>query len=169
MKVAKIALAAMALGGAQLAFAQTCASPIEIQSDNNNGLYAPAGSTTVGGPQDDFPNFPGGIPSPGPDIVHRFVAQDAAATITLQATDTLAPVLLLLDSCDANSANLLQIGESSTPGSSVSITTTGLTNGATYYVVVTHHPDAPPANQAGAYTGTIVGQLPVELQSFSVD
>lgn len=153
----------------QVAFAQTCAAPIEIQSDNNNGLYASPASTTCDGPVDDFPNFPGGIPSPGPDVVHSFTAEGASATITLDATDTLAPVLLLLDSCDANGANLLGIAESNVAGGEVSLPVGGLTDGQQYWVIVTHHPDAPPANQCGSYAGTITGQLPVELQTFSVE
>lgn len=169
MTIAKIAAALVLSLGVNAAYGQTCASPIQIQSNNNNGAFAPPGATTCGGPTDDFPNFPGGIPSPGPDIVHSFVAQDANATITLDSTGDLAPVLLLLSACDANGADLLEIAESATPGASVQFTVGGLNDGQTYFVVVTHHPDAPPANQCGTYSGSIVNQLPVELQTFSVD
>lgn len=170
MNYTRMLIAMAAILGSGAAFAQTCASPIEIQSNNNNGAYAAAGATTCGGPN-DFPTFPGGIPSDGPDIVHRFVAQDADATITLQAAADYVPAIVVLDAC-TQTANFIgdpAVVDPPTPGQALSLQVSGLTNGNTYYVIVTHHPDAAPANQCGTYTGDIDGQLPVELQSFSVD
>lgn len=170
MKVARVAVGLFAMFGAGTLFAQTCASPIQIQSNNKNGAWAPINATTCGG-SNDFPTFPGGIPSNGPDMVHSFVAQGANATITLDAADNFTPAIVVLDACTqtANFVGAPAVVDPPTPGQALSLPVSGLTDGSTYFVIITHHPDAPEANQCGGFTGTITGQLPVEVQSFTVE
>lgn len=153
------------------AFANTCASPIIISSNNSTGTFAAPGVNSCDAGVDDFPTFPGGVPSPGPDVVHSFVADGANATITVEPAADFAAAILLLSSCNNASANILGQGytDDPTPGAPISMSVGGLTDGQTYYVVLTHHPFADPANRCGTYTGDINGQLPVELQEFSVD
>ena len=119
------------------------------------------------GAENALPTFPGDIASPQPDIVHSFVAEGANATITLNtAGSPLIPGLLILDAC-SDTANIMQ-SDSGAAGDELSVAATGLTDGETYYVVVTTAPGAA-ADNCGAFTGTITGQLPVELQNFSVE
>jgi hypothetical protein len=168
----KSAIVAAAMLMSTSAFAQTCASPIHIQSDNTNGLY-PSGTngvTTVDTctATNTFPLFPGSIGSPQNDIVYDFTAQGANATITVDATGSpLIAGALILDGCD-DTANVYGNASAAAAGQSIAVSATGLTDGAHYYFVVTSAPGSPDAN-CGAYTGTITGTLPVSLQKFSVE
>jgi len=169
MKMVKIAAGvAMTLASGALFAQGNCASPIAIQSDNNNNAWGTSGTTC--GRDNDFPTFPGFIPSEGPDVVHSFVADNPNAVITLQADATFTPAMVLLDAC-TGTAGIVDVAvvDPATPGQALSMNVAGLTNGNTYYLVVSHHPDALAANRCGGWTGTITGQLPVELQSFSVE
>lgn len=162
----KLAVIAASLLASSVALAQTCAAPIAIQSDNNNGAYAPGGATTCGA-ANAIGVLPGGIASPQPDIIHSFVAQGANATITLNtAGGALEPGLVIMDGCD-DTANLLAVADGAA-GSEVNVSATGLTDGQTYFLVVTGRPGSPDDN-CGPYTGTITGTLPVTVQTFDVE
>lgn len=159
-------VASIALGGVMASgsvFAQTCASPLPIQS-NTSAL--PGDTCAAGNP---FPSFPGGIPSGHNDVVYSFVAQGANATINVQGQGTLtAPGWVVLAPCDAVNGNIVASG--SNAGGSASGVVNGLTDGTTYYLVVTTDPGAgQPDTNCGAYTVTVNGTLPVSVKSFSVD
>lgn len=168
----KSAIVATAMLISTSAFAQTCASPIPIRSDNNNGLY-PSGDASV--PAADtctatntFPLFPGSIGSPQNDIVYDFTAQDANATITINASGSpLIPGAVIIDACD-DTGNIYGNASANAAGESISVTASGLANGSHYYLVVTSAPGSPDAN-CGTFTGTINGTLPVSLQNFNVE
>ena len=163
----KSTIVAVAMLASTSALAQTCASPIAIQSDNANGAYAPAGATTCGA-ENTFPVFPGGISSPQPDIVYDFTAQGANATITLDATGSpLIGGLAILDACN-DTANIYGNASATAAGQSIQVSASGLTDGGHYYLVVTSAPGSADDN-CGAFAGSITGTLPVSLQSFSVE
>ena len=153
------------------ALAQTCANPIPVFSNNNGGAFAAPGSTTCGA-ANPFPEFPGGIASPQPDIVYTFTANAAAATTPGSFTVTttaggLIPGIIVLDAC-TDTANIVGSGVGQTAGSSATATLSGLIAGNPYFAVVTSKPGSPDAN-CGAFGGTINGNLPVSLQGFSVE
>lgn len=163
----KTTLAVAALVLSSSAFAQTCASPIRISSNNSTGTYAAQGATTCGA-ANTFDPFPGGIASPQPDIVYDFIAQDANATITLDATGSpLIAGIAILDGC-TDTANIYGNATANAAGQSINVQASGLTNGTRYYVVVTSAPGSPDAN-CGAFSGSITGTLPVTLKNFSVE
>lgn len=155
-------VAVIGLGVSASAFAQTCAAPLQARSDSSI-----SGDTCAG--TNAFPSFPGGIPSPQNDIVYSFVAQSANANITVQGSAGLAaPGWVVLAPCDAVNGNIVASG-SNNGGTATGAALSGLTDGTTYYLVVTTDPGAGQPNTAcGTFTGTIAGKLPVQLQSFSV-
>lgn len=153
-------LFAFALVGAlalpTVAAAQTCASPLPIRSNTSYPNPTSTTATTCGG-QAGL-NL-GGTIYPHPSIVYSFVAQSANATLTLTGTDR---EMSLVNNC-ANAP--IAIGFVGGP-----MVVNGLTNGTTYYVVVSTDPSIPtPPIQCGAYTLTVAGTLPVSLQDFSVE
>jgi len=163
----KSAIVAAAMLVSTSAFAQTCATPIHIQSNNANGLYAAPGATTCGA-DNTFPVFPGGISSPQPDIVYDFTAQGADATITLDASGSpLIGGLAILDACN-DTANIYGNASATAAGQSISVSASGLTDGSHYYLVVTSAPGSADDN-CGAFAGNITGTLPVNLQKFDVE
>ena len=147
-------------------FAQTCASPIEVTSNNSNGAFAAPGATTCGAGNNIDP-FPGGAASPQQEIVYSFVANNADATISIDSSGgALQPGLVVMNACN-ETAEIVAVADSAAPGP-IQAQVSGLTNGATYYVVVTSRIGAPDDN-CGPFTGTIAGELPVSLQNFSVE
>ena len=159
MRKSMLALAVVggiAFGGQ--AFAQDCASPIQIHSDE----HGVTGDTCAAG--NPLPSY-GGVGSPQNEIIYSFVAQSANATITIAQTGGYAgssALAVLLPACTP-STDLIQFGA---PGSPMPVS--GLTDGQTYYIAVTADPGGP-NDGCGAYTIDVDGTLPVSLQSFSVD
>lgn len=139
------------------AYAQTCASPLPIQSNSSvSGDLCTDGSNSL-------PSY-GGTGSPQDEIVYSFVAQGANATIAIEETaGAFGAGIFLMESPCAASTDVKQLGF---PGSPLPVQT--LTDGQTYYVIVTADPGGP-ADACGAFTATVTGILPVELQNFSVD
>lgn len=155
MKKLAIGLTVLVFGAGN-ALAETCAAPIPIQSDSVvNGDTCAAANT--------LPGY-GGISSPQSEIVYSFVAQSANATISLAETGAPfgATVVLMPTPC-SSSTDIIEAGDFSTP-----MNVSGLTDGATYYVIITSDPGGP-ASACGTFSATVAGTLPVELQSFSVD
>lgn len=160
MKICKlsVALAAIVLPG--VAFSQpgtTCAQAITIQSNSSvNG-----DSCTSGNPIGAL----GPLPSPHNDVIYSFVAQSANATITVPAASYDYGVFLT-SGCAGTTPAPSQATTGPSPGGSFPVS--GLTNGQTYYIIVSGNPsvDTP---ACGTYSLTVTGILPVELQSFSVD
>lgn len=149
------------------AFAQDCSGAIEVFSDNAGDHYAPPGSTTCGH-KPTFIELPGGIAIPQPDVLYKFTAQDANATITLNTTgSTLIPGIVVLDACSDTSASIVA-RKTGNAGDILSMPVSGLQNGRTYYMLVTSKPGSPDDN-CGPFSGTIDGTLPVSVQSFSVE
>ena len=139
------AIAAMSLSA--VSFAQTCASPLPIKSNSSYPNASSPTATTCGG-QAGL-NL-GGTIYPHPSVVYSFVAQSANATITITGTDR---EMSLVSSCAGGP-----------------MVVNSLTNGTTYYVVVSTDPSIPtPPIQCGAYTLAVAGTLPVSLQGFSVE
>ena len=148
------AIAAMSLSA--VSFAQTCASPLPIKSNSSYPNASSPTATTCGG-QAGL-NL-GGTIYPHPSVVYSFVAQSANATITITGTDR---EMSLVSSC---AQAPIAIGFVGGP-----MVVNSLTNGTTYYVVVSTDPSIPtPPIQCGAYTLAVAGTLPVSLQGFSVE
>lgn len=159
MKTALIALAAVTcLGLSAQAFAQTCASPLPITSGGTpNGTRSGNLCTAT----NTLPGY-GGVPSPQAEVVYSFVAQSANATITV-AMNSFGGTVVLMPSPCSSSTDITAAGNAGNP-----MVVSGLTNGATYYVIMTADPGGPPA-ACGPYTLTVAGTLPVSLQGFSVE
>lgn len=157
MKKAAIAVGVLGLVmSASAALAQTCADAPEIFSNSSFSGDTCAASNSL-------PGY-GVIPSPQSELVYHFVADSANATISLAETGAaFGATMFLMPSPCGSSTDPIAFGDFNAP-----MTVSGLTDGATYYVIVTADPGGPAAS-CGAFTGTINGQLPVELQSFSVD
>jgi hypothetical protein len=153
----KIALGVSLLAlSAGSAFAQTCATPLPIASNS-----ARSGDTCTA--TNSLPGY-GGVPSPQTEIVYSFVAQAANATISLAQTGTaFGATMFLMPSPCSSSTDPIAFGDFTTP-----MAVNGLTNGQTYYVIITADPGGP-ASGCGPFTATVAGILPVELQNFSVD
>lgn len=155
MKRALIAAALTAFVGT--AVAQDCAAPLVITSQGGTADSVEGDTCAAGNP---LPGM-GGTPSPHNDVVYSFVAETAEATIAMGGAGTGA-VFLLPSPC-AVGTDPIAIGA---PGGDMPVT--GLTDGQTYYVVATSDPGTPAAT-CGAFTLDVTGQLPVELQNFSVE
>ena len=151
------AIAVGLLFGAVSAYAQdSCEAPAPIASNQTvTGLSTCGHPNGVGGY--------GGYASPQPDYIFSFTAQDANATITL--TTSAALVEFLVSSCSAGVAGAA-IG-SGAPGDQFPMTVSGLNNGQQYWIGVTSQPG--PNDQCGDFGLAVAGQLPVSLQSFSID
>lgn len=157
MKKAAIAMGVLGLVmSASAALAQTCADAPEIYSNSSfNGDTCAATNS--------LPGY-GVIPSPQSEIVYHFVADSAMATI--QLTHDGAPfgaTMFLMPSPCHSSTDPIAFGDFDHP-----MDVNGLTDGATYYVIVTADPGGP-ADACGAFSVQVNGQLPVELQSFDVE
>jgi hypothetical protein len=149
---------------ASVASAQDCAAPTAIPGSGGAGV---AGDTCAAG--NPFPQFPGGIPSPQNDVVYSFVAQGANATVTVAANGSpLLPGFVVLTPCDPVAGNPVAFGSNAAGTATGAVS--GLTDGTTYYLVVTTDPGAGAANNnCGTYNFSYTGTLPVSLQNFSVD
>lgn len=146
------------LAAAGQVFAQDCASPIAIHS-NETGV---TGDTCSAG--NPLPTY-GGTGSPQNEVIYSFVAQSANATISIAATGGYSgstAALFLLPACTP-STDPIQFGA---PG--VDMPVSGLTDGQTYFVAVTADPGGP-NDGCGQYQVDVTGILPVTLQSFSID
>jgi hypothetical protein len=108
----------------------------------------------------------GGTPSPQNEIIYSFVAQNANSMLYIAPTGgfagTTVGVFLMPSPC-SSSTDPIAVGA---PGFPMSVAS--LTNGNTYYVIVTADP-AGTALGCGQYSLTVQGPLPVELSRFSVD
>lgn len=157
----KIALGVSLLAlSAGSVFAQTCATPLPITSGGTpNGTVS--GNTCTA--TNSLPGY-GGVPSPQNEIVYSFVAQSANASIALAQTGTaFGATMFLMPSPCSSSTDPTAFGDFTTP-----MAVNGLTNGQTYYVIITADPGGP-ASGCGPFTATVTGPLPVALQEFSVD
>src|SRR5689334_16490661 len=155
-----IGVLAALCGVSTMAGAQTCASPLPIQSNstkNGNTCSAPTGTGS-----NSLSSY-GGTPSPQNEIVYSFVAQSANATIAVTDPGSMGAAVFLMPSPCSTSTDPIQFGFAGTP-----MPVNTLTNGQTYYVIITADP-AGPAGACGAYTLTVNGILPVSLQKFSVE
>lgn len=141
-------------------FAQTCESPLPISSEN--GPHGVVQGNTCDA-TNSLPGY-GNTPSPQNEIVYSFVAEGANATIALEETGGAfgAGVFLMPSPCNSNT-DATSLGFPGTP-----MPVQGLQDGQTYYVIVTADPGGP-ADACGAFTATVTGTLPVELQNFSVE
>jgi len=142
--------------------AQTCASPLPITSQGGaHGVVSGDTCTAT----NSLPAY-GSTGSPQNEIIYSFVAQGANATISIAQTGgfsgSSASVFLMPSPC-SSSTDAISLGA---PGSPMPVS--GLTNGATYYVIVTADPGGP-NNGCGQFTASVTGTLPVELKKFSVD
>lgn len=162
MKIALLTLgSALALGMVVQAGAQTCAAPLTIASDSVvNGDLCTA--------TNDLPGY-GNTASPQNEIIYSFVAQSASATIAVAQggegtwTGGQAAVFLMPSPC-STSTDPTAFGFG---GTDMAVNGTNSPDGATMYVIFTSDPGGS-ATACGTYTGTVVGTLPVTLQSFTV-
>lgn len=158
MKRALFASIALVFGAN--AMAQTCASPLPITSEGGEHAVVSGDLCTA---SNSLPTY-GGTGSPQKEIVYSFVAEGANATIEIAETGAPFGVgMFLMPSPCAASTDVMQLGFPGHP-----MVVNGLTDGQTYYVIVTADPGGP-ADACGTFTATVTGTLPVELQSFSVD
>lgn len=157
-KLTLILLGALAVSGQTVA--QTCATPLPLYSPPAQGPYT--GDTCTAA--NSLATY-GGTGSPQTEIVYSFVAQNANATLSLAAIGGFAGTtasMLMLPVCAAN-ADPIAFGVPGTP-----MTVSGLTNGQSYFVVVTADPGGP-ALGCGQYSLSVNGIVPVALQAFSVE
>lgn len=140
------------------AFAQTCGAPLPMMTDTDVAGDTCSAENTITG-------F-GPLPSPHNDIVYSFVAQGANATLTVDAAGGYDYGLILVDAC--NPISPAPLNATTGPGNGGNFQLTGLTDGSTYYVVMTGNPNNANA-QCGTYTIDVNGTVPVELQTFSVE
>lgn len=154
-------LALAMIGGLAVAgqvFAQDCATPFPLRSNQSNYL---GDTCTAGNP---LPTY-GGTGSPQNEIVYSFVALNANASISIDAVGGYAgttAAIFLLPACTA-STDPIAFGA---PG--VPMVINGMTDGQTYYVVATADPGGP-NNGCGQYRLSVTGPVPVALQNFSVE
>lgn len=162
-KITLLALVAFALPVS--AFAQTCGSPIPLFPSQAYNADTTTAANSVG--------TIGPLPSPGNDAVYSFVANgmNSGESIAISATNYNWGVALTT-SCGATIplANFLQ-GASGGSGASGSLPLNNagaaLTDGTTYYVIVTNNP-TDNTGPSGQLTMTTPSPLPVKLQKFSV-
>ena len=164
MRNALLALAgAVALGLSFQVAAQDCAAPLQITSE---GGPADSVSGDLCTATNSLPGY-GNTPSPQNEIVYSFVAQGANATIALSQGGEgswggqSAGIFLMPSPC-SSSTDVIALGFPGTP-----MAVSGLTDGQTYYVIVTADPGAPAAT-CGTFQADVTGTLPVALQSFTV-
>jgi hypothetical protein len=152
----KIALGVSLLAlSAGSVFAQTCATPLPIAAGNVAGDTCTAPNS--------LPSY-GGTVSPQNEIVYSFVAQGANGTIDITGAIPGGAVFLMPSPC-SSSTDPIDFGFTGVP---LTLADAGLTNGQTYYVIVTTDPGGP-NTACGAFNLAVTPTLPVELQNFSVD
>lgn len=130
-------------------FAQTCASPLPLISNNTH-----TGTTCGGQVGIDL----GGIPLVHPSIVFSFVAEGASGSIETSGDATISAVI----APDCSTAPFLI-------GNSIPLGGGELVDGETYLFIVTSEELSAPDPQICGEFNVVTGTLPVELQSFSVD
>lgn len=136
---------------------QTCAEAIQIFSDSSVSGDTCGSVNGIGAL--------GPLPSPHNDLIYFFVADGASATISMPAASYDYGVFLT-SGCAGTTPAPTQAATGPAAGGSFPVG--GLTDGNTYYVIVSGNPsvDTP---SCGTFDMNIDGQLPVELQSFSID
>ncbi|MBX3726318.1 MAG: hypothetical protein KF823_10400 [Xanthomonadales bacterium] len=149
----RVLFASIALAFGANAMANTCAAPLPIAGGTINGDTCTAPNS--------LPSY-GGTVSPQREVVYSFVAQDANGSVAISGPIPDGAVFLMPSPC-SSSTDPIAFGFAGTP-----MAVTGLTNGQTYYVIVTTDPGGP-NDACGAYTLNVTPQLPVELQSFTID
>lgn len=149
------------LGGAAMAQpGSSCADAIQIFSDSTVSGDTCASANPIGG-------F-GGLPSPHNDVIYYFDAQDAGATITVSAADFNYAAFLTSD-CAGNTSAPTQGSNGPAVGGAFPVNEAdGVADGSRWYITVSSNPTTPAAT-CGTYTLDVLGQLPVQLQSFSVE
>jgi hypothetical protein len=148
---------ALIMGFAGSALAQTCDTALPILSDSSV-----AGDTCAS--TNSLPSY-GGTVSPQNEIVYSFTAQDANAALTINLNGLPGGAVYLMPAPCASSTDPTNFGFDGTP---MTIAPDSLTDGQEYFVIVTADPGGP-ADACGAFSVDVAGQLPVELQNFSVE
>lgn len=151
----RVLFASIALAFGANAMANTCANPLPIAGGVFNGDTCTAPNS--------LPAY-GNTTSPQREVVYSFVAQDANGSIAISGAIPDGAVFLMPSPC-SSSTDPIAFGFAGTP---MSVAGLGLVNGQTYYVIVTTDPGGP-NDACGAYTLNVTPQLPVELQSFTID
>lgn len=127
-----------------------------------------SGNTSSAGYVNGTSSF-GATPSPAADSYYKFVANNVGTGETISFTSQYNAGIALTSDCGNNSTAQQAVAANST-------TTTlplkngdnsALTNGSTYYIIVTGSPLGTSAD-VGAYNFTTPTPLPVKLQTFSV-
>lgn len=149
----RVLFASIALAFGANAMANTCANPLPIAGGVISGDTCTAPNS--------LPGY-GGTASPQREVIYSFVAQDANGSIAISGPIPDGAVFLMPSPC-SSSTDPINFGFAGTP-----MAVSGLVNGQTYYVIVTTDPGGPP-DACGAYTLNVTPQLPVELQSFTID
>jgi len=150
--------ALLALMSAGSLFAQDCANPIPIHTDEQDVL---GDTCTAGNP---LPTY-GGTGSPQNEVVYSFTAQGANANISITGTGGYTgttPAVFLFPACSA-ATDPIAFG---VPGLPMAVT--GLTDGQQYFITVTADPGGP-NDGCGAYDVDVDGTLPVVVQNFVVE
>jgi hypothetical protein len=167
MKNKNVILSALALSIAGAfsgaAFAQpgmSCDEAVTILSNSTVN-----GDTCNGGAANNPIGGFGPLPSPHNDYIYSFVAEGADATINVPAASYDYGVFLTTNCAGTTAAPMQAV---TGPGVGGSFPVSGLQDGTTYYIIVSGNPsvDTP---ACGTYTIDVDGQLPVELQNFSVE
>jgi len=153
---------ALALLGAVCspAFAQdgsSCANAMPISSNSQVNVDTTSSPNSVGAL--------GGLPSPGNDKIYKFTAQGASGDVQI-SNATYDFGVFLVPSCNGGTTGS-PIQAATGPATTGSFPVDGLTDGQTYYIIVSGNPsvNAPLSGSLTISTPT----LPVTLQNFSID
>lgn len=142
------------------AFAQdgsSCTSPIPILS---NSIY---NSDTTSSPNSI--GALGGLPSPGNDLIYSFTANGASGNVLVTGASYDFGIFLVPSCTGGSTGSPLQAATG--PGATGSFPVDGLTDGQTYFIVVSGDPSVNAPLNGTLTFGTPT--LPVNLQSFSID
>lgn len=158
VNLSKLLVAVGALALTQSAFAGSCAAPTSLHPQEPNGTIT--GDTCVGGETEG--HLFNGFAWPHRSQVYRFTYNDNATGAITIGPAPIEAIILDRDTCTG--AEVVWIASEAAPGD---IGDAPLVNGQDYLLLV-----GAEATQAAGTCGSFTlnyTQLPVELQSFSVD
>ena len=159
-----VAVGCFCVAGAALAGpgGSTCATAEQIFPSSNY-----SGDTSTGSnPLNTF----GPVSSPANDAIYYFVANNVATSETIDANFSYDGFIALTAGCNDGTGDAAPYigGNGGTGNISLSLSTPGaLSNGTTYYVIISGNPTGGSGNN-GAFSFTTPSPLPVKLQKFSV-
>ncbi len=162
MKNMLCALAVSVLLSPSLAFADGGTSCAAAQEIFPSQTYSGDTSTST-----SFIGSFSGVPSPGPDLAFKFTDNNSAGNIAVTIVGGWNAGGVITSSCGAVAGPPISAGTGTT-SFNVSVDIPPLANGTLYYFIMTGNP-SDNSGPSGAFNFTTPAQLPVKLESFSID